>query len=149
MLYSLAQRTIVTAAGGATWEIRTDASHKVALHELGLSQVTAVAGTYGLGKPAAIGVNPTTPVTFLDEGDGGTAHGTPGPAATTTACVAWTTTAPTVPTNFNRRLTCAATIGQGTIWTWPRGLMIPVTSSIVLWIIATAPVLDVYATIDE
>lgn len=148
MLYSLAQRTTSGTAATPAWEIRTDASHKVAVNEVGLSQVAATAGSFGFGRPAAIGITPTSPQTFVDEGDGGTAHGTPGPSATTTACVAWGT-APTIPANFNRRITCAASIGQGVIWTFPRGLMVPITSSVVVWIIATAPVCDVYATIDE
>lgn len=141
-IYSLAQRTTATAAASASWEVRSTASNKPKIMELGISQVTAVAGTYGVGHPAAIGVTPTSPQTVLDEQDGN------GPAGLTTAAVAWGT-GPTVPANFFRRLTCPATIGAGAIFTFPRGLGVAVTSSVVVWIIATAPVCDVWAVVDE
>lgn len=141
-LYALSQRTTATAAASASWEVRSTSTNKPKVMELGISQNAATAGAYGIGRPAAIGLTPTTPQTFVDEGDGNA------PAAQTTAAVAWGT-GPTVPANFNRRLSCAATIGVGAIFTFPRGLGIPTSSSIVLWIIATAPVCDVYAVIDE
>ncbi len=141
-IYSLAQRTIVTAAAAATWEIISASTNKPKIMELGFSQVTAVAGSYGLGRPAATGVTPTSPQTFIDEADGG------GPNALTTAAVAWGTS-PTVPANFFRRITCPATIGAGAIFTFPRGWTLPISKSVVLWINATAPVLDAYAVIDE
>ena len=140
-IYSLAQRTIVVAADAATWEVRTAASDAPRVVEISFSQVTAVAATIGLGRPAAIGDTPTSPVTFLAEDSAD-------PAATVTACVAWGTP-PTVPTAFFRRITCVAAIGAGVIWTFPRGLKIPISNSIVLWVIATAPVLDAWAVIDE
>lgn len=141
-LYALSQRTTATAAASACWEVRSAATAKPKIMELGISQVAATAGVFGIGRPQAIGVTPTSPQTFVDEGDGAA------PAATTTSCIAWGT-GPTVPANFNRRLACAATIGVGAIFTFPRGLGIAVSSSIVVWIIATAPVCDVYAVIDE
>ncbi len=141
-LYGLAQRTTATAAASASWEVRSTAANKPKLMELGISQNAATAGAYGIGRPAAIGVTPTTPQTFLDEGDGN------GPAGNTTAAVAWGT-GPTVPANFNRRLSCAATIGVGAIFTFPRGYGIPVSGSIVVWIIALAPVCDLYSVVDE
>lgn len=140
-IYSIAQRTIVTAAGGANWEIRTTAAKRARVLEIGLSQVTAVAGTYGLGRPAAIGITPTSPQTILAEDPGE-------PAGTVTVCVAWATP-PTVPANFFRRITCPATIGAGVIWTFPRGLIIPISFSIVIWVIATAPVCDAWVVLDE
>ena len=141
-IYSASQRTTATAAASAAWEVRSASTNKPKIMELGISQVTAVAGTYGIGRPAAIGVTPTSPVTFLDEGDGN------GAAGLSTCAVAWTT-GPTVPTNFFRRVTCPATIGAGVIWTFPLGLGLPISSSVVVWIIATAPVCDVYAVLSE
>jgi hypothetical protein len=141
-LFALAQRTTATAAASASWEVRSTSGNKPKVMELGISQNAATAGAYGIGRPGAIGVTPTSPQTFVDEGDGNA------PAALTTAAVAWGT-GPTVPTNFNRRLSCAATIGVGAIFTFPRGLGIPISGSIIVWIIATAPVCDVYAVVDE
>lgn len=140
--FALAQRTIATAAGSACWEIRSTSANKPRILELGISQVTAVAGVFGLGRPAAIGTTPTSPQTVVDESDGA------GPVGLTTACVAWGGV-PTVPANFLRRQAFPATIGAGVIWTFPRGLAIPVSGSIVVWVIATAPVCDVYAVVDE
>jgi hypothetical protein len=140
-LYSLSQRTTATSAGVAAWEIRTAATARACLLEIGLSQNTAVAGVYGLGRPAAIGISPTSPQTFLAE-DPAEA------AATVTACFAWGT-GPTIPANFLRRVSCPAVVGAGVIWTFPRGLIIPVSFSVVIWIIATAPVCDVWAVLEE
>ena len=140
-VYSLSQRTSATAAASAAWEIRTAAGDRAVLLELGISQVTAVAGVYGLGRPAAIGVTPTSPQTFLAEDFAD-------PASTVQASVAWAT-GPTVPANFFRRVACPATIGAGVIWTFPRGLVVPISSSIIIWILATAPVCDVWAVIDQ
>ena len=57
-LYGLSQRTTATAAASASWEVRSASTNKPRLMEMGISQVTAVAGTYGMGRPAAIGVTP-------------------------------------------------------------------------------------------
>lgn len=141
-IYSLSQRTTATAAASASWEIRSASTNKPKVMEVGISQVTAVGGEYGLGRPGAIGVTPTTPQNFQDEQDGG------GPAALTTAAIAWGT-GPTVPTNFFRRVFCTAAIGAGIIWTFPRGLGIPISNSIIIWILTLAPVCDVWAVIDE
>lgn len=145
-VYGLAQRTTATAAAAASWEIRSAATNAPLVTEIGLSQVAATAGVYGIGRPGAIGVTPTAPQNFVAEAVPPGAAGLP--TALTTACVAWGT-GPTVPPNFNRRFACAATIGVGNIFTFLRGLMIPVSGSIVVWIIATAPVCDVWAVIDE
>ena len=141
-LYALAQRTSATAAASASWEIRSTSTNKPKVMELGISQNAATAGVYGLGRPAAIGITPTTPQTFVDEGDGNA------PAGVTTGALAWGT-GPTVPANFNRRISCPATVGAGVYWTFPRGLGIPISGSIFVWIIATAPVCDVWAVVDE
>lgn len=141
-IYSGAQRTTATAAASASWEIRSAATNKPRIMEIGLSQVAATAGVFGIGRPAAIGVTPTTPITWLDEQDGN------GPVGLTTSALAWGT-GPTVPANFLRRIACPATIGAGVIFTFPRGLGLPVSGSIVIWIIATAPVCDVWGCVDE
>jgi hypothetical protein len=112
--------------------------------ELGFSQVSApgVIPTYGIGRPAAIGINPTIMQNFIDEGDGNA------PTSLTTAAVAWGI-APTVPTNFNRRVSTAIATGAGIILTFPRGFGIPVSSSVVIWIIAATTACDVYSVVDE
>ena len=141
-LYGLAQRTSATAAAAATQEIRSTSTNQPKIMEYGLSQVTAVAGTYGFGRPAAIGVTPTTPQNFVAESPASA------PTSQSTGALAWGT-GPTVPANFNRRLTAQALIGVGITSTFPRGFELPVSSSAVLWIIALAPVLDTWCVIDE
>jgi hypothetical protein len=141
-LYGLSQRTSATAAASANWEIRSASTNKPKVMELGISQNAATAGVYGFGRPAAIGVTPTSPQNFVAEDDAGA------PTSLSTAAVAWTT-GPTVPANFNRRISCAATIGVGVIWTFPRGCDIAASNSVIIWIIATAPVNDQWAVISE
>jgi hypothetical protein len=141
-IYSLSQRTIVTSAAAANWEIRTVATLRSQILEIGFSQVTAVAACIGVGRPSSIGLSPTSPQTFI-------AEDAAEPAGNTNACVAWASTVPGVPANFFRRVTCPATIGAGVIWTFPRGLIIAVSTSLVLWVLATAPVLDVWAVENE
>lgn len=151
MLYSLSQRTTSGTIAAAAWEVRAGASNKPRILEIGISINAATASVFGLGRPAAIGITPTTPVTFLDESDGG-AGATTAPAGATTACVAWGT-GPTVPANFFRRVSLPATVGAGVIWTFLRGLGIPqlvgTTGSVVLWNITATSVADVYAVVDE
>ena len=141
-IYSISQRTTATGAGTPAWEIiATGAQVRPALLEFCFTQVTGVAGSYGIGRPQAKGVTPTTPQTSLAEDVNEV-------AGNTTVAVAWATP-PTVPANFFRRITCPATIGAGVIWTFPRGLIISTTLNFCLWIIATAPVLDVYGVTNE
>lgn len=137
---SVANRTTATSAAAASLEVRTNASLRARLLEVGLTQNAATAGVYGLGRPAAIGITPTTPVTLLGDDSNDT--------ATVTTALAWGT-GPTVPTAFFRRVTCPATVGAGVLWIFPRGIIIPVSSSVVVWIIATAPVCDIWVVEDE
>lgn len=142
-IYSIAQRTTVTTVAAAAWEVRSTSTNKPKIMEMGVSLGAATASIYGIGRPAAIGVTPTTPLTALDEGDGN------GPVGLTTCAVAWAT-GPTVPANFFRRVSLPATIGAGVILTFPRGLGLPVSGSIVLWnITANSAVTDAWAVCDE
>lgn len=140
-LVSLAQRTSNITTAAACWEIRTTSSGKVTVQEIGASLVTAAATVIGIGTPAAIGVTPTSPVTFLRED-------TADQTAVTTAAVAWGT-GPTAPANFVRRWSFPATIGSGIVFTFPQGLVIAASSSLVIWNILGGATMDVYAVVDE
>jgi hypothetical protein len=145
MIYSLSQRTTSGTNATAAWEVIAAATNKPKIMELGLSNNAATASVFGLGHPQAIGITPTSPQTFLSEEDGNGATGL------TTAAVAWNT-GPTVPANFFRRVSLPATIGAGVIWTFPRGLQLAtsgVTSTLVLWVAATASVVDAWCVADE
>lgn len=141
-IYSIAQRGSSTTTAAAQWEVRSTATNKPKALEIGISQNAATASVFGLGRPAAIGITPTTPLTALDEQDGN------GPTGLTTCAIAWATP-PTAPTNFFRRVSTAATIGDGVIWTFPRGLGLPVTGSIVIWNITTNSLADFWCVVDE
>lgn len=142
MYYSLSQRTTATAINTPSWEVRCAAASLIRVVELGFSQVTATAGVYGLGRPTAIGVTPTSPQTFVTEGDAGA------PAGLTTAAVAWGT-APTSPAVFLRRADTTTTVGLGVIWTWPRGLVLPASGSVVMFNLDLGATLDAWAVVDE
>ena len=143
MRVSLAVRTTGAADATPAWEIRTGATPgRVKVVELGLFLAAATASIIGLGRPAAIGVTPTDPVDFLQEDpDDVLASGV------IQSALAWATP-PTAPTAFLRRIALPATIGTGVIFSFPEGLVIPVSSSIVLWNLGTNSVLDAYACLE-
>lgn len=141
-IYSLSQRTTNTTIANAGWSVISASTNKPKIMEVGISQNTGTASTWGLGRPAANGTTPTSPVNFLDEADGG------GPAGLTTACLAWTAQ-PTAPTQFLRRVSTPATVGAGIIWTFPRGLAMPISGNIVVWNITATVASDVWGVIDE
>jgi hypothetical protein len=125
-IYSVANLTTGVATATPTQEIIAGSNLGYRMLEFGLSIVAATASTFALGRPAATGVTPTSPVTVLAEDGGNTAAGN------TTTALAWGT-APTVPSAFFRRVTFPATVGAGIIWTFPRGLIVLKTLSTVLW----------------
>jgi len=142
-VYSLAQQAAsIGASGTALWELRTSSTNRVALSEIGFSGNFATsADTFGFGRPAAIGVTPTSPVTWLAEDAGA-------PAGTLQGALAWGTS-PTAPAQFFR---LARVFGAFVVqWAFPRGLLVGVSNSVVLWTVtlgATTTV-DLYAAGDE
>jgi len=115
------------------------------IRELAIFLGAATASTYGIGRPAAIGVTPTTPVV-------GQAEDPADAAAVGATAVAWGTR-PTVPTSsiYLRRISLPAAIGAGVIWTWPDGpgLVIAISQSLALYNLATNGVVDVYVRWEE
>jgi hypothetical protein len=140
-IYSLGVRTTDATIAHDCLEIFTSATDRAAILEIGISIVAATASTFGLGRPAAMGITPTAPVTLLPEDSGS-------PAGTVQTALAWGTQ-PTVPTAFLRRVSLPATIGAGIIWTFPRGLIIPVSFSIVIWNITAVSLADIWIVVDE
>lgn len=142
-IYSLAQLMTATSTGVASWEIRAASTDRPRIMEIGIFLNAATASAFGLGRPAAIGVTPTSPVTVLAEDPGD-------PAGTVQCALAWAT-GPTIPTQFFRRINLPATIGAGVIWTFPRGLVIAQSgiSSIILWNLSAVAAANVYVVVDE
>ena len=143
-IYTHAARTTGTTSGNAAWELRSASTERLYVREIGIFMGAATASTYGLGRPAAIGVTPTSPVT-------GQAVDPAEAAGTAQTAVAWGT-APTAPTSsiYLRRIGLPAAIGAGVIWTFrDPGLVVPVSSSIVIYNLATNGVVDIYAEWEE
>lgn len=140
-LASCAVRTSNVTINNANVELRTTASVKARVLEVGLIGATATAQSQGLGRPAAQGVTPGTTSTFQrdDSAD---------PACVTTLNLTWGTS-PTAPTTYFRRWNGAATVGVGIVWSFPAGLVVPVSASLVTFNITAAVAMDVYMAIDE
>jgi hypothetical protein len=141
-IYSVANRTSSGTIATAAQEVIAGSNVGFRMLECGLTINAATASVFGLGTPAATGITPTTPVTVLAEDAGNTAAGN------TTTALAWGT-GPTVPANFYRRVSLPATIGAGMIWTFPRGLIVLKTKSLVLWNITADAVADTWVVVDE
>lgn len=140
-IYSLSVLTTGTASGAAAWEI-IPGTKAYRLLELGVFLNAATASNIGLGNPAAIGITPTSPVTFLAESEQS------GRVATVTSALAWGT-GPTLPTNFYRQVSLPAAAGAGVIWQFPRGLQVLNGQTLVLWNLSLNSALRAYAAIEE
>lgn len=140
-IYSIARRTTNTTSGQSAHALITTSSDRAALLEAGVFMGAATASTYSIGRPAANGSTPTSPVALQAEDPAN-------PAATVTSALAWSTS-PTSPTYDLRRIGLPATVGTGVIWTFPRGIWIAISSNFVLQNLATNGVVDSYFVIDE
>lgn len=140
-LASVAVRTTNITIANANQEIRTTAGVKAKILEISIVQATATAQSQGLGRPAAQGVTPGTSSAFQRDD-------TADPACVTTINLTWGTS-PTAPTIYMRRWNGAATIGVGFVWTYPRGIVLPVSASFVTFNITAAVVMDINVAIDE
>jgi hypothetical protein len=141
-LYGMADRTSNVTTAAANFEIRTTSTDRAFIKQIKVTLVTAAATVLGIGRPAAIGVTPTSPKTVLP-------YDSAGPAGTATTAVAWGT-GPTVPANYFERVSFPATIGAGFVWEFREpGLMIPVSSSLIIWNILGGATLDVSVLLDE
>ena len=140
-IYSLANRTSNVTIANPSLEIRSGASNRPRLMEMGIWLNAATQSPIGIGRPQAIGITPTTPVTVLAEDPGDS-------AGLTQTALAWSTP-PTVPLNFFRRVNIANLIGAGVVLTFPRGLVIAAGNSVITWNIAGTSVADIHIVVDE
>ncbi len=141
MIYSLGLRSTTTVINQAMLEIYTPATLAVKIMEIGIATASASACTIGLGRPQAQGITPV-PVLFQAE------QNVSNPAAKTSASLSWATS-PTTPAIFLRRVNFPSVAGSGVIWTFPRGLELPASSSLVLFNITATPASDIWIVIDE
>jgi hypothetical protein len=109
---------------------------------LSLALAAATASSFGLGRPAAKGVTPTTPTT-IPANDGGSIN------SKATTALAWGTS-PTVPASFFYRGSFPNVIGSRSEWALPAsGIWVPAGQTIVLWNIGATGVTDITFTIQE
>jgi hypothetical protein len=140
-IYRMADRTSNVTTAAACFEIRSASTNNPRILEIKITLVTAAATVIGVGKPAAIGVTPTSPKTVIPENQLVTATGL------TTTAVAWAT-GPTVPANYLDRISFPATIGAGIVLTYD-DLRLATSNSIILWNILGGATLDVGVKVDE
>lgn len=137
---SIGVRTTNLTITQASVQWRNGATGRVRTMEIGIIQATATAQSLGYGIPQALAVTPAD-VTFLrdDPAD---------PASLVISTISWATS-PTVPTAFKRRWNSAATVGVGIIWTFPRGMVMAISSANVIWNITAAVACDMNIVVDE
>lgn len=142
-VYSLANRTTMTTDANPCLEIIAGAACRPRIHEIGIFMAAATASVFGIGRPQVKGVTPTDPVTLLAEDSSD-------PAAEVTTSISWATE-PTVPTDnlFFRRVSLAAAVGTGIIFTFPEGLYIEAGATLVVWNLSTVGVADIHVVIED
>lgn len=123
---TLGFQSTVTTTGAACAEIRTDANTRARIREISLFLGIATASLYGIGRPAARGITPTTPVDFLSYDPNDVPV-----SGFLQSAVAWGT-GPTIPASFLRRIGLPGAVGAGVIFTF-EDLILPVSSSLVIW----------------
>lgn len=144
--YTLAGTCNATATSSAVrLEIRTGSTNRCKVCELHLFIGAATASILAIARANAQGVTPTSPVSLLPEVPEDL------PATTLTQVATAWGTAPTLTTaNQLRRVNMAAAIGGGILWTFGEaGLMIPISSSLLVFNVAAASAVVDYTLIIE
>jgi len=142
-LYSRSIRTSATGSGVAAVELFTGAYKQAKVVEIGIAIVNATASAFALGRPAALGITPTTPVSLLSPLNSTAPTGSK-------LAVAWGT-GPTIPGAFYRQCSLPAVAGAERIWLFPSGMgiVIPIGGSLILWTLTTVSIADIYFNIEE
>ena len=124
--YAAGFTTTATATAAAIADLRTAAGERVYVREIGLFLNAATASAIGLYRPSTLGTASTSVTAVpVDPADA---------AATASVGTAWSV-APAVSTNVPlRKAQLPAAVGNGIIWQFSdRGLVVPVSSSLLLW----------------
>lgn len=142
---SLGVRTTNSTVNQACWELRPPAGSNPRVLEISVITL-ATALSIGLGRPSVPGISPVAVTAFQPDD---IPDGVYGGNSNVGVALSWATS-PTAPTSFLRRWNTLNSFGMGVIWTFPRGLFVPASSSLVIWnITATTTFLDVSCAIDE
>jgi hypothetical protein len=134
-LFSLSNRTTNVTIANPCIEIIAGADHEIHIIEISIILAAATASVFGIGRPAVLGVTPTTPVSCLPED-------TDDAATPWTTALAWATE-PTVPANFQRRFSLPAAVGAGIVIPFSHGFVVKPAASIVVWNISAMSVSDI------
>ena len=127
-IYSLSLNTTVTTTGAAAMDLRASSANGPRIMEVGLNLLTGTASTYALSRS---GNTPTQTAPVLVQAEN------PGDPAGVSGCaVAWSV-APTLAAQVFRRISLPATVGAGVIWTFPRGLTLAASGTMLIWNLAT------------
>lgn len=141
-VYSAAVRTLNTTTASPVMEIVANAVVSPRLIEISIFPQSAIANAIGLGRPAAVGVGPVSPVTVQPEN-------LTDPAGQTQLSVQWATAA-TAPAAFVRRATFSGSVaGIGIIWTFPRGIIVSTNKTLVVWNLTTGSIMCINVTVVE
>ena len=146
-IYSFSQLTSVALIALPSLDIETNAALAVNILEYAITLAASAASTasvYGLGRPANDGsAVQLGPVAVMPD------NPNDGTFGLTTTATAWTV-APTAPATYLRRIYLPAISAAGVTWTFPRGLRIASSHSLVNWNIAAgSPQTQINAILDE
>ena len=122
---SLAVTLSSGSAASAAAELIASATARVYLTRIKIFSNTATQCIFGIGRPAATGITPTSPVTLL-------AHDTADQSPTASVAVAWGT-GPTIPAAYMYIAETAAVAGSGVDLEFSEGIVIAPGKSLVLW----------------
>ena len=123
-LYSASVVTPAAAAGAAYAAIRCAAGDRARIRQIDVYTNAATASSVGLVRSASVGTATTSVLgQTWDPAD---------TVAVTSVDTAWSA-APTAGSVFLKRYVAPAAAGNGVIWTFPSGLIVPVSGSILLW----------------
>jgi len=126
-IYSISRTATVTTSGNAAGDVSVSTGLRPRVMEVGIFLGAATASTYALNRSSAVGTR-TSPVALLPED----------PADPTLTGITLVDSAiafsvqPTLASADLRAIALPATIGTGMIWTFPRGLVIATSGSLVI-----------------
>lgn len=129
--FGVAALTTDVTNGTPGLEIVAASTGRLRIVEIRISITAPTASTFGIGRPAAKGVNPSATKLFQSmQANGAGVH---------SISTAWGGgTAPTIPAEFYFRGNTAATIGNFFVWQ-PEDLWVPPSATMVVWNAAAAP----------
>ncbi len=131
-IYSIGRRSAVTTSGNASFDVACSTGVRPKIMEWGIFLAAATASTFALNRPSTLGTR-TSPVALLAED-----AADPALAGINLVDSAVAVSAePTEAAADLRRIGLPATIGVGVIWTFPRGITLANSLSLISLAAAT------------